>query len=168
MKKIFLLCAFFVWDIFISSKAWACVNSNCKSCPIDFSVTQKCCKDADNEDCILLKKEIEDCGAGQWKEYSYSIPVEHKDFCCTDATETSCHSSGQQIRYCGVGKEKEFPYSPIKKCCKDSDEKDCVVIRAKKDCGRYQLKDYPVRKSDCCNLLSGKCVGYIKNCPKCI
>lgn len=118
MKKIFLLSAFFVCEILVSSKALACINSNCKPCTIGFSVTQKCCKEADNEDCIVLKKEIEDCGVGQWKEYSYSVPVRHKDFCCTDATENNCHGSGNQIRYCGIDDEKEFPYSPVKNVAK--------------------------------------------------
>ena len=168
MKKNFLLSAFFILEIFISPKAWACINSNCKPCPIGFSVTQKCCKETDNEDCVILKKEIEDCGVGQWKEYSYSVSVKHKDFCCTDATESRCRSSGNQIRYCGIGDEKEFPYSPVKKCCKDTDEKDCVIIRAKRDCGKYQLNDYPVRASDCCNLLLKKCTGSVTDCPRCI
>lgn len=155
-------------EILFSARASACINSDCKPCPLGFSVTPKCCKDADKTDCVILKKEVEDCGKGQWQDYPHSVAVKHSDYCCTDATETHCLSSGNQMRYCGIGEEKDFPYSPVKKCCKNADEKDCVIFRAKGYCGKYQLESYPLWESDCCNSLFSKCTGHVKDCPKCL
>ena len=168
MKNMLSIAIIFAVGIVFTSKAEACIDSNCKPCPVGFSVAQKCCKEADHEDCVMLGKEVEDCGIGKWKEYAHSVPVKHKDYCCEDATESYCLTSGGRERYCGMGEEKEFPYSPVKKCCKDETEKDCAVIRAKAYCGKYQLEEYPVPKADCCNALLGKCTGKVKDCPRCI
>lgn len=155
-------------QIFFSATADACIDSDCKPCPVGFFVTQKCCKEADNDDCVILSDKIEDCGKGKWREYPHYLPVATKDYCCTDAKENHCHTGGGQERYCGTGEDKEFPYSPVKKCCKDEKAEDCVVIRSKVYCGEYQLEDYPVWKADCCNSIFKKCTGHVKDCPRCL
>lgn len=169
MKKTAVL-SIAIWGMTVlgAAEVYACINSNCKPCPLGFSLAQKCCKAADSDDCIFLDEEIEDCGKGLWSEYPNSLPIKTDDFCCEDATETHCKSSGGQERYCGTGETAEFPYSSVKKCCKDAEGDDCVIIRSKKICGKYQLEDYPLMKSDCCNSLIKKCTGHVKDCPKCI
>ncbi len=150
------------------SRAEACIDSNCQPCPVGFSVTKKCCKEADKGDCVIIGDKIEDCGKGDWKDYPHSATVATTDYCCEDETENSCRGGGGVAHYCGEGEYAAYPYSPVKKCCKDATENDCVVIRAKGYCGKYQLEEYPVWSADCCNKLLKKCTGSVKDCPRCI
>ncbi|MBO4519934.1 MAG: hypothetical protein J5787_01885 [Alphaproteobacteria bacterium] len=167
MKKNLLSCAVVLCSVFLAlTEAHACIGSKCEPCPSGFSPIGKCCSDSNGNDCVFLTNEIEDCGSGQWKEYTRSAPVISRE-CCTDSTENNCRFT--PVRgYCGSGEYKNYPYSPVKKCCKDSEGTDCVEIRAKKKCGKYQLKQYPVRKGDCCTPDRLKCTGYVNDCPKCI
>lgn len=150
------------------SRAEACIDSNCRPCPIGFSVTKKCCKEADKGDCVTIGDKIEGCGKGDWEDYPYSAKTTTTDYCCKDETENSCRGGGGVAHYCGEGEYAEYPYSPVKKCCKDATESDCVIIRAKGYCGKYQFEEYPVWSADCCNKLLKKCTGSVKDCPKCI
>ena len=153
--------------IVLAFDASACIGSDCKPCPDGFSVTKKCCKGSDKNECVILNDVIEDCGVGQWSEYSKSIPVISNE-CCTDATENNCRFINHYKGFCGIGEFKEYPYSPVKKCCKDDGENNCVTIRAKRKCGKYQLEEYPLHKGDCCNPDFSKCTGHITDCPRCL
>ena len=145
----------------------ACIGSECKPCPIGFSLTKKCCKDTNKSDCFILNDEIEDCGQGEWLEYPEHFVVAVKE-CCKDLTENNCLFINHSKEICGQGEFKEYPYSPIKKCCKRADEKDCVIIRAKRKCGEYQLEQYPMHESDCCNSFFKKCTRKVQDCDKCL
>lgn len=166
MKNLFIcLVACAVW--LFSMESYAC-NSDCKQCPDGFSYTVKCCKNSNSDDCIFLRNEIEECGAGRWKAYPNSLPIIPLE-CCTSSTENHCLSIAHNKDACGTGKMEEYPYSPFRKCCKDIEGKDCITIRAKaRLCGWDQLKDYPKGRPDCCNSDLTECIGHINVCPFCM
>lgn len=166
MKKILFLCLGVFCVAIFSERVSACADSNCKPCPDGFTITNKCCRDSDKNDCITLGNEIEDCGQGQWRDYPRSLPVTTRG-CCKDSTENNCLFINHFEGYCGKGDFEEYPYSPVKKCCKDTDDNDCIVIRAKRQCGEYQLQAYPVREADCCRPGSAECTGHVTDCPRC-
>ncbi len=166
MKKILLFFTALCIGTFSSLDSYACRNSNCKPCPDGFSYTKKCCKSSNRNECIVLGDEIEECGVGQWKAYPHSLPIVSSE-CCTSSTEGNCRYLGDNKDLCGTGKMEEYPYSPLRKCCKDTEEKDCVTIKAKRRCGKYQLKDYPEGESDCCNSDLTECTGSVRMCPRC-
>ena len=167
MNKILLFSIVLTSIGFYSTHACACIGSDCKPCPTGFTVTQKCCKSTDSNDCVIIRRDkIEDCGKGEWKEYPRSLPIETKE-CCTDESENNCRLIPFK-EVCGERAFLGYPYSPIKKCCKEGDDNDCVMIRAKRKCGEHQMKDYPEWTPDCCNSLLNKCTGHVKDCPKCL
>ena len=168
MRKVLLLgIAVFCVNIFLATNVFACIGSDCKPCPDGFSITRKCCKNSDENNCIILNGKIEDCGLGMWSEYPRSFPVLSSE-CCKDSTENNCRFINHYKNFCGVDEFKEYPYSPIKKCCKDDKGNDCVIIRAKRKCGEYQLEEYQLRKGDCCNSDFSKCTGHVTDCPRCL
>ena len=172
MKKVFLISLmFFCINISYPLKSFSCINSECKPCPDNFSIVSQCCS-PDGSDCIILNDEIEDCGKGRWQEYPVSVAFQSysKMECCDDATENNCRSIPNTNDYCGQGEFKKYPYSPIKKCCKDSTQSECVVIRPKGRCGQYQLKEYPTQTSKCCNSDLSECtrVKKIEECTRCM
>ena len=166
MKKRLLQVVVAVSGIFFVTQAYACIGSDCKPCPDGFFPMAKCCAGPDSDDCVFLNDDIEDCGAGRWKEYPRSIPVDSRE-CCTDATENDCLTLPVRGR-CGTGVFKGRSYTPLKKCCRDDASNDCVIIRAKKRCGKYQLEKYPSRRGDCCAPDLTKCTERVTDCPKCI
>ena len=167
MKKILLLyAAVLCTGIFIPTETLACIGSKCEPCPAGFSPTRKCCSGSNENDCVVITDEIENCGIGQWREYPKSLPFLTRE-CCKDSTEGNCRTTPVK-GYCGSGEYREYPYSPVKKCCKDSDGNDCVEIRVRKKCGKNQMKQYPVRKADCCNSKLTQCTGHVNDCSQCL